>query len=150
MTGRDIDSETPSVNTTELTVALLKESMKLYDFRLMKLENKFDKLQETLNSRFDKIDMANESRRKEAQEFQEKIATELRKVAVVANKSAEKIAENERKIHDLERRNAEEIQKIQEEVNQLSSLKLKILGAIGIITCLLAVFGRDLFKFLVS
>lgn len=150
MTGRDIDSETPSVNTTELTVALLKESMKLYDFRLMKLENKFDKLQETLNSRFDKIDMANESRRKEAQEFQEKIATELRKVAEVANKSSEKIAENERKIHELEKRNAEEIQKIQEEVNQLSSLKLKILGAIGIITCLFAIFGRDLFKFLIS
>ena len=116
----------------------------------MKLENKFDKLQETLNSRFDKIDMANESRRKEAQEFQEKIATELRKVAEVANKSSEKIAENERKIHELEKRNAEELQKIQEEVNQLSSLKLKILGAIGIITCLFAIFGRDLFKFLIS
>jgi hypothetical protein len=136
----------------KVAIAVLSESMKQHDFRLMKLENKFDKLQETLEHRFDKFEESAEARRKEMIEFQAKLAKDIRDALELTRRNAEDIdrvdKRTETDIKSLSDKTEKEINEIKDEVKGISSMKLRILGAIGLLTFLLALFGKDLIKFL--
>lgn len=127
------------VGDDKVAIALLKEAGKHHDFRLMKLENKFDKLQENINSRFDKFEEVNEQRRKEMIEFQKEMARDI-KIAL------ERTERNETNIKTVEHKTEQEIANIKTEVANISSLKLKLLGAIATIGFLITLFGKEIFK----
>lgn len=146
----DANSLIHSPEEVAMTVALLKESMKLYDYRLLKLETKFDQLQETITHRFDKIDEANEARREEMIEIQKLNSDELRKITETTNKTLQRLEETEKKLKSVKETTEKDLAILQNEVDAISSLKFKILGAISLIGVLIAIFGRDLLKFFVS
>ena len=130
----------------EIAIALLKEAGKQHEFRLMKLENKFDKLQENIASRFDKFEEANEVRRREMIVFQEKIAAEIKRTLDIAEANTNKIADVKKDTENKIEKAEKEINNLKEEVKTISSLKLKILGVIGFVGFMFAIFGRELFK----
>ena len=127
------------VGDEKVAIALLKEAGKQHDFRLMKLENKFDKLQENINNRFDKFEEINEQRRKEMIEFQKEIAHDI-KIAL------ERTERNETNIKNVEYKTEKEITNLKTEVSNISSLKLKLLGAIATIGFIITLFGKEIFK----
>lgn len=127
------------IGDDKVAIALLKEAGKHHDFRLMKLENKFDKLQENINLRFDKFEEVNEQRRKEMIEFQKEIAHDI-KITL------ERTERNETNIKNVERKTEQEITDIKTEVANISSLKLKLFGAIATIGFLITLFGKEIFK----
>lgn len=136
----------PNGEKIDVTIALLKESKEQHNFRLMKLENKFDKLQENIENRFDKFEESNEARRRELIAFQEKIANDIKRAIDLAEKNASRINEVKND-SDAKIKNAEkEIDVIKEEVKTISSLKLKLLGVIGFIGFMFMIWGRELFK----
>lgn len=130
-------------NTTNsnVAIALLKEAGKQHEFRLMKLENKFDKLQENINARFDKFEEVNERRRKEMIEFQKMIADDIKRALELTNT-------NSRRIDEVEENTEKDISDLKTEVKNISSLKLKLLGALGFIGFVLTIFGKEIFSML--
>ncbi len=144
------DNTSSILSEDRVAIALLKEAGRQHDFRLMKLENKFDKLQENILARFDKLEQSADKSREENLKFQHTIIQELNKTLNLYEKINDRINKIEHdtktSIETQDKQITGDLKKLQTEVEAISSLRLKLFGAISFICLLFAIFGRDLFK----
>lgn len=130
-----------------IAIAKLQETMKTVDYRLNTLENKFNKLEDTFNERFDKLDQDAEIRRKEIASSQEKLHQEIK--------------ENQNKMEEYLKTILEQTKRTNGRVNSLEEYKNNILlqdhvalekmrkitwqalGICALIITILSIFGAE-------
>ena len=130
-----------------IAIAKLQETMKTVDYRLNTLENKFNKLEDTFNERFDKLDQDAEIRRKEIASSQEKLHQEIK--------------ENQNKMEEYLKTILEQTKRTNGRVNSLEEYKNNILlqdhmalekmrkitwqalGICALIVTILSIFGAE-------
>lgn len=134
--------ESTLVNTGHaIAIVRLQEEMKLVNNRLDNIEKRFEKFENDINERFDKLEVANNLRRKEAQEMQEKLFNMVSDILEETKKTNNRVTRLEDHKNII-------CAHCQEDVKELKNFKWQAYGVVIFVVFILTVWGQQIFQLL--
>lgn len=136
------NKESTLINTGHaIAIVRLQEEMKLVNNRLDNIEKRFEKFENDINERFDKLEVANNLRRKEAQEMQEKLFNMVSDILEETKKTNNRVTRLEDHKNII-------CAHCQEDVKELKNFKWQTYGVIIFVVFILTVWGQQIFQML--
>lgn len=130
-----------------IAIAKLQETMKTVDYRLNTLENKFNKLEDTFNERFDKLDQDAEIRRKEIASSQEKLHQEIKenqnKMEEYLKTILEQTKRTNGRVNSLEEYKNNILLQDHAALEKMRKITWQALGVCALIVTVMSIFGAE-------